>query len=393
MKDLYDVATAHYNDLIDTPQGQMYLRDFKRQGMNDEQARNAFINMIAQSQIGRTIRPQYTPDPYWAQLNLLERKLSAKKGDTQQADLNRYTQKLNRSAQNDVVARVGGLTQEEFDALQSGQDTDNVISNKVITNTINNVRTVFNAGLSNQGFRKGVQNVISVLSSPLSPYGQKKLGEEGATKTIGGNMYETSSTSNMVLASDFAVRKLAVDGVDDTASYAKVYGNQSYLSPKKQLALNKLRLMWENDDFKGVVYSAEPVVVTDYDGLYSYRKVYIPTDQLRNMTEDEKKLAGKWVKGGDLVRTLKQTVTAEGNVAGFSDRTMGQFKEKDEAKMSMELIDTRKYYIEVPALYANSLTGEQAHTRDNEYDKYIGLQSKMRTFQTSMSEVENELDE
>jgi hypothetical protein len=85
--------------------------------------------------------------------------------------LNRYTQKLNRSAQNDVVARVGGLTQEEFDALQSGQDTDNVISNKVITNTINNVRTVFNAGLSNQGFRKGVQNVISVLSSPLSPYG------------------------------------------------------------------------------------------------------------------------------------------------------------------------------------------------------------------------------
>jgi len=66
MKDLYDVATAHYNDLIDTPQGQMYLRDFKRQGMNDEQARNAFINMIAQSQIDRTIRPQYTPDPYWA---------------------------------------------------------------------------------------------------------------------------------------------------------------------------------------------------------------------------------------------------------------------------------------------------------------------------------------
>lgn len=393
MKDLYDVATAHYNDLIDTPQGQMYLRDFKKQGMNDEQAQNAFINMIAQSQIDRTIRPQYTPDPYWAQLNLLERKLSAKKGDVQQADLNRYTQKLNRSAQNDVVARVGGLTQEEFNALQSGQDTDNVISNKVVTNTINNVRTVFNAGLSSQGFRKGVQNVISVLSSPLSPYGQKKLGEEGATKTIGGNMYETSSTSNMVLASDFAVRKLAVDGVDNATSYAKVFGNQSYLSPKKQSALNKLRLMWENDDFKGVVYSAEPVAVTDYDGLYSYRKVYIPTDQLRNMTEDEKKLAGKWVKGGDLIRTLKQTVTAEGNVAGFSDRTMGEFKEKDEAKMSMELIDTRKYYVEVPALYANSLTGEQAHTRDNEYDKYIGLQSKMRTFQTSMSEVENELDE
>jgi hypothetical protein len=102
---------------------------------------------------------------------LLERKLSAKKGDVQQADLNRYTQKLNRSAQNDVVARVGGLTQEEFNVLQSGQDTDNIISNKVVTNTINNVRAVFNAGLSNQGFRKGVQNVISVLSSPLSPYG------------------------------------------------------------------------------------------------------------------------------------------------------------------------------------------------------------------------------
>lgn len=63
-EDLLAVAKAHQNDLINTPQGQQYYKQFLKQyGGNEEQAREAFTDMVAQSQIDRTLRPTLTPDP------------------------------------------------------------------------------------------------------------------------------------------------------------------------------------------------------------------------------------------------------------------------------------------------------------------------------------------
>lgn len=64
MNDLLAVAKAHQNDLINTPQGQKYYEQFLKQYEGDEaKASEAFTDMIAQSHIDRTLRPQLTPDP------------------------------------------------------------------------------------------------------------------------------------------------------------------------------------------------------------------------------------------------------------------------------------------------------------------------------------------
>ena len=60
------IANARYNDLINTPQGQKYYEQFLRQNNgNTDKAREAFINMIADSQIDRTLRPNREVDPVW----------------------------------------------------------------------------------------------------------------------------------------------------------------------------------------------------------------------------------------------------------------------------------------------------------------------------------------
>lgn len=65
-EDLLSVAKAHENDLINTPQGAMYMKRFLQQTGGDEsKAREMFTDMIAQSQIDRTLRPTLTVDPAW----------------------------------------------------------------------------------------------------------------------------------------------------------------------------------------------------------------------------------------------------------------------------------------------------------------------------------------
>lgn len=63
-EDLLQVAKAHENDLINTPQGAMYMKQFLQQtGGDQEKARELFTDMIAQSQIDRILRPKLEVDP------------------------------------------------------------------------------------------------------------------------------------------------------------------------------------------------------------------------------------------------------------------------------------------------------------------------------------------
>lgn len=65
-QDLEAVADAHMNDLIATPQGRMYMRDFLiRNGGDEEAARKDFRDMIVASQMDRTLRPELEVDPAW----------------------------------------------------------------------------------------------------------------------------------------------------------------------------------------------------------------------------------------------------------------------------------------------------------------------------------------
>ena len=66
VEDLEAVANAHMSDLIATPQGQMYMKDFLRRRNGDyEKAEEDFKDMIVASQMSRTLRPTLTVDPAW----------------------------------------------------------------------------------------------------------------------------------------------------------------------------------------------------------------------------------------------------------------------------------------------------------------------------------------
>lgn len=61
---LYDISSARFNDLVNTPQGREYYNEFLQQYGNADQAREAFVTMIADSQRDRIVN-QDTVDPYW----------------------------------------------------------------------------------------------------------------------------------------------------------------------------------------------------------------------------------------------------------------------------------------------------------------------------------------
>lgn len=61
---LYNISSARFNDLVNTPQGKQYYNEFLQQYGNADQAREAFVTMIADSQRDRIVN-QDTVDPYW----------------------------------------------------------------------------------------------------------------------------------------------------------------------------------------------------------------------------------------------------------------------------------------------------------------------------------------
>ena len=61
---LYDISSARFNDLVNTPQGKEYYNQFLQQYGNADDAREAFVTMIADSQRDRIVN-QDTVDPYW----------------------------------------------------------------------------------------------------------------------------------------------------------------------------------------------------------------------------------------------------------------------------------------------------------------------------------------
>ena len=87
---LYNIANARFNDLVRTPQGAEYYKEFLQQYGNPEQARAAFVGMIADSQKDRE-RYLSTVDPAWlAQLRVAASSRRSGSGDETGGNLGRY---------------------------------------------------------------------------------------------------------------------------------------------------------------------------------------------------------------------------------------------------------------------------------------------------------------
>lgn len=111
---LYNIADARFNDLVRTPQGQMYYRDLLQANGNDpESARAAFVSMIADSQRDRII-DLYDVDPVW--FTQWKNRNSSGSTDTSQRVLTRldlvHTSLTNR--RNDIFnAQYNKLSEEQ----------------------------------------------------------------------------------------------------------------------------------------------------------------------------------------------------------------------------------------------------------------------------------------
>lgn len=64
-EDLRSIAMAKANDLMNTPQGQMYYKEFLAKTGDPDKAAQEFQNMIVDANRDRIIRPTLTVDPAW----------------------------------------------------------------------------------------------------------------------------------------------------------------------------------------------------------------------------------------------------------------------------------------------------------------------------------------
>lgn len=145
MDDLYAVANAHYNDLINTPQGQKYYQQMlKNTGGDADAARQQFIDMIASSQIDRTRRPQLTVDPLW----LVQAKAAASRTGRDEIIRPNPTRLdfLNESITRSVQSRIGS----RFDQYR---------------NYIEGLISKYPNTKIAQDAKKGVQNIDNMMSS------------------------------------------------------------------------------------------------------------------------------------------------------------------------------------------------------------------------------------
>jgi len=76
--DLHRIADSHFNDLVNTAQGQLMYKLLKNQGMSDEEARSAFNDMVVSGNRDRLYHSDDYNDNYFkhAQLAIERQKLA-----------------------------------------------------------------------------------------------------------------------------------------------------------------------------------------------------------------------------------------------------------------------------------------------------------------------------
>lgn len=334
MEDLMAVATAKFNDLIDTPQGQKYFEEYLAMNNGDANAaKSQFINAVAQSQIDRTRRPKYDVDP--AFIEQLRYSLKAKAAGASEAsqvlpDLSRIL--ATTTVQNNL-ATLGGLTPEERSAVASGQANSEVYQ-KASRNMSNNLKTAWNSLSKASGINSASRKLLDMISQPLSKEVDTSLLVEGGGEALGKDAKLTNSTANMTLGADMTFGLLGYE--NGALGYAM--SNMQNASDEKQkkawkdrsVAMATIQQAWYNDQFRDVIVKGSGQVLSDNNEVYHKRKVYIPIDQLRNIgfesisKGDFSKLIGsKVVSLGDIIDKQQIEITQE-----YDPKTGEVLKEK-----------------------------------------------------------------
>lgn len=379
-EDLLEVATAKFNDLIDTPQGQMYFQEYlDRNGGNVEVAKNQFINAVAQSQIDRTRRPNYTPDPVY--LKQLEYSLRYKEKALENAakqkevlpDLSRILAKT--TVQNNM-ATLGGLTPEERTQIANGTAT-NEIYQKGAINMSNNLNYMFNQMAKKSGVGKASSHLLNAISQPLSYSTDIELLKEGGGQIVGKDAKVTNSTSSMTLGSDMTFGLLGYQ--DGSLGYSVHNMNNATTEEQRNIwrniatAMSTIQQAWYNNQFQDVIIKGTGEVFSDNNEVYHKRKVYIPIDQLRNLGFNS-------IKDGDFAKILGSKIVRIGDVldeeqiVGITKYDIDDDNEVTESTntVTRKKIDKSQLYVEFDSAYPLQIGQNEATiTRNANYEQNV----------------------
>lgn len=378
MEDLMAVATAKFNDLIDTPQGQKYFEEYLAMNNGDANAaKSQFINAVAQSQIDRTRRPKYDVDPaFIEQLKYSLKAKAAGASDTSNVlpDLSRIL--ATTTVQNNLAV-LGGLTPEERSAVTSGQ-ANSEIYQKASRNMSNNLKVAWNSLSKASGINSASRKLLDMISQPLSKEVDTSLLVEGGGEALGKDAKLTNSTANMTLGADMTFGLLGYE--NGALGYAM--NNMQNASDEKQkkawkdrsVAMATIQQAWYNDQFRDVIVKGSGQVLSDNNEVYHKRKVYIPIDQLRNIgfesinKGDFAKLIGsKIVSLGDIID--KQEIKIEQE---YDPKTGEVLKEETTKKLTRKKLDDSDLYVEFDATYPLQIGNNEATiTRNANYERQI----------------------
>lgn len=377
MEDLMSVASAKFNDLIDTPQGQKYYEEFLAQnGGNAEAAKSQFINAVAQSQIDRTLRPKYDVDP--AYIEQLRYSLKARAGAKETAqslpDLSRIL--ATTTIQNNL-ATLGGLNPEERQAVATGQADANIYQ-KASQNMSNNLKMAWSNLERTSGVNSASRKLLDMISQPLSNDVNDSLLQEGGGDVIGKDTKITGSTANMTLGSDMTFGLLGYD--NGALGYTMSRYNNASGEEQKQIWKNKAAAMatiqqaWYNNQFRDVIVKGDGKVFSDNNEVYHKRKVYIPIEQMRNIgfksinEGDFAKLIGsKMVSLGDILDEQEIKITQE-----YDPKDGDVLKGETEKKLTRKKLDKSDLYVELDAAYPLQIGSNEATiTRNANYEQQV----------------------
>lgn len=369
MEDLLSVANAKFNDLIDTPQGQKYYEEFlDKNAGNAEAAKQQFINAVAQSQIDRTRRPKYDVDPSFIE------QLGSEKTSQSLPDLSRI---LATTTVTNNLATLGGLNPEEREAISTGNATKEIYQ-KASNNMSNNLKRAWLQLSQSSGVNSASRKLLDMISQPLSDEVNNSLLQEGGGDVIGKDTKITGSTANMTLGSDMTFGLLGFE--NGALGYAMTRMNNATDDRKKQawkdraIAMSTIQQAWYNDQFRDVVVKGDGKVLSDNNEVYHKRKVYIPTDQLRNMGFNS-------IAKGDFAKLIGAKVVALGDILDEQEIKITQSidpktgeveSDGTEKELTRKKLDKTALYVELDATYPLQIGNNEATiTRNANYENSV----------------------
>lgn len=363
MEDLYQVASAKFNDLIDTPQGRKYYESFLKRNDGDQNAaRSQFIDMIAQSQIDRTIRPDYEVDPAF-----IQSMKNAAKGVGQAATgaLPDLTWILATTTQDNMVARLGGLDAEERNQYASGNITPE-LQEKIANNVQNNIYNIFETRRKSVGYKKAADLVIANMSEPMSEETDANIILKEGKGTMNKGFKVTNDTGEMTLAKDMAFNLMGYENGSPDFLESTTVKNRSDILNRSIDANRKFQAAWYNNQFRDVLLKGNNSTFTDGSGLYHNRKAYVPVDELENIgfTLKDMALVGKLVRRGDIIDQDEITIKQQ-----YDPETGEVLSESTTEDLTRKKIDKAKMYVEVDALQPLSVgRNEITVSRNADYE-------------------------